>query len=633
MIGTAPGGLGDRGAGSLGVLDDSGPITIGSIHPTSGALAGVGSLMDDGAKMAVDDINKAGGIKSLDGRKLKLSSGDSQGKAEVGQSEAQRMIDDGAVALVGTYQSDVTQNVASVAERGRVPLVIDVAVDDKILDQGYKYSFRVQPNATSMGTSGAESLAAIGKGRRPDHPGGLPAHRGRLRRQRVRRLQGRRRPSGITDVKEITYPPTNFSDATTQVREAAAYKPDVIVGDRLLPRRGADRQGGRGAEARHQGSLRHRQRSLRRRLLPEPPAAGRRGVLSANYHYDAKSPKVQDIRKRFEQKYGKPMETASVLSYQAVEVVAAGLEKAKDADPEKLREAISGVKLDEPLLAFDGPITFDKTGQNENATVIVMQNQNKTVAQVYPEEFAPTKIQFPAGGATGRERPRPSSTVGGSTRRERGSRRDGQRLGRRSGLAGVYLVGGKDTGLVTQADGHRAAARWRLRPGLDRADPDLRGARHRQLRPGGDAHPGDVPRLRAVRQRRAPGLRRHPAGGADHVRAGHGVQHRCSPADHRRQPRRSAAGDARAVPAHRQRPADGVRRPPQDGRHPFPGSVQVLGAVVSYSRLLAFVGAVVVARPDARAPAYLARALHPRGGRQLPGRRSSSGSTSTGSTP
>ena len=57
------------------------------------------------------------------------------------------------------------------------------------------------------------------------------------------------------------------------------------------------------------------------------------------------------------------------------------------------------MKIDEPLLAFDGPITFDKTGQNENATVIVMQNLKNTISQVYPEEFAQTKIQFPAGEA------------------------------------------------------------------------------------------------------------------------------------------------------------------------------------------------------------------------------------------
>ena len=397
---TAAGALAACGSGSGSGSSDSGAITIGSIHPTSGDLAGVGSLMDDGAKMAVDDINKAGGIKALDGRKLKLSSGDSQGKAEVGQSEAQRMIDDGAVALVGTYQSDVTQNVASVAERGRVPLVIDVAVDDKILDQGYKYSFRVQPNATSMGTSGAESLAAIGK------DAGDPITRvaylhieGAFGDSVFNAFKAKASEQGITDIKEITYPPTNFSDATTQVREAAAYKPDVIVATGYFPDGVLIAKAVNELKPDIKGLYGIANGAFDDGSFPSAAGPAAQGVLSANYHYDAKSSKVQDIRKRFQQKYGKPMETASVLSYQAVEVVAAGLEKAKDADPEKVREGIAGVKLDEPLLAFDGPITFDKTGQNENATVIVMQNLKNTVEQVYPEEFAQTKIQFPAGEA------------------------------------------------------------------------------------------------------------------------------------------------------------------------------------------------------------------------------------------
>ena len=121
-------GADDSSSGSGG--SDGGDITIGSVHPLTGGLAGVGGLMNDGAKLAVEDINAAGGIKSQGGAKLKLAEGDSQGKAEVGQSEAQRLISDGAVALVGTYQSDVTQNVAAVAERAKVPLVIDVAVDE-----------------------------------------------------------------------------------------------------------------------------------------------------------------------------------------------------------------------------------------------------------------------------------------------------------------------------------------------------------------------------------------------------------------------------------------------------------------------------------------------------------------------
>src|SRR5664279_3623437 len=93
------------GANDSGNGSDGGEITIGSVHPLTGGLAGVGGLMNNGAQLAVADINAAGGIKSLDGAKLKLADGDSQGKAEVGQSEAQRLISAGAVALIGTYQS------------------------------------------------------------------------------------------------------------------------------------------------------------------------------------------------------------------------------------------------------------------------------------------------------------------------------------------------------------------------------------------------------------------------------------------------------------------------------------------------------------------------------------------------
>lgn len=393
------GGLAACG-GSDGGSSDSDTVTIGSIHPTSGPLAGVGGLMDDGAKLAVADINAAGGIKALDGAKLKLAGGDSQGKAEVGQSEAQRLIGDGAVALIGTYQSDVTQNVAAVAERGRVPFVIDVAVDDKILEQGYKYSFRVQPDATSMGTSGADSLVKIGQDKGTPIKTVAYLHiEGAFGDSVFDAFKKEAEAQGITTVKEITYPGTNFSDATTQVREAASIKPDVIVATGYFPdgvliakavsELGPDIQGlyGIANGAFDDGSF------------PGASGASGQNVLSANYHYDAKSDKVKDIRTRFQAKYGKPMETASILSYQAVEVIAAGLEKSGSDDPEKLREAISGLEIDEPLLAFDGPIAFDERGQNKNATVIVMQVQGDNVEQVFPQEVATKDLVFPAAPA------------------------------------------------------------------------------------------------------------------------------------------------------------------------------------------------------------------------------------------
>jgi branched-chain amino acid transport system substrate-binding protein len=387
-------GSGSSGGGSG---SGGGEITIGSVHPLTGALAGAGALMNDGAKLAVSDINAAGGIKSMKGAKLKLDSGDSQGTASVGQSEAQRLISDGAVALVGTYQSDVTQNVAAVSERSKVPLVIDVAVDDAILEQGYKYSFRIQPDATSMGTSGADSLIAMGQANNAPVKSVSYIHiEGSFGQSVFDAFKKEAESKGVKVAKEVTYPATNFTDATTQVREAAAANPDVIVAtgyypDSLLIAKAVEALHpnikalyGIANGAFDDGSF--------------PGDAGTAGqqVLSANYHYAATSQRVADIRKRFEAKYHKPMETSAVLSYQAVDVIAAGLEKSKSDDPTKLRDAISGISIAKPLLEFDGPITFDSKGQNENATVIVMQVKGKNVEQVFPVKFQTTKLIFPA---------------------------------------------------------------------------------------------------------------------------------------------------------------------------------------------------------------------------------------------
>lgn len=383
------------GSDSSGSGSD-GDIMIGSVHPLTGALAGVGALMNDGAKMAVADVNADGGIESLDGRKLTLGEGDSKGAADTGQSEAQRLISDGAVALVGTYQSDVTANVSAVAERSRVPLVIDVAVDDSILEQGYKNTFRIQPDATSMGTDGAEDLISLSEANgKPVESVSYIHIEGAFGQSVFDAFKKEAEAQGVEVLKEVTYPATNFTDATTQVREAASADPDVIVAtgyypDQLLVAQAVealnpdiDALYGVANGAFDDGSF--------------PGDAGKAGenVLSANYHYAATNDDVADIRKRFEEEYGKPMETASVLSYQAVMVIAQALEEAGSDDPQDVRDAIADIEVDNPLLAFDGPITFDETGQNENATVIVMQTQGGKVEQVFPKDFTTSEPVYP----------------------------------------------------------------------------------------------------------------------------------------------------------------------------------------------------------------------------------------------
>ena len=395
-LGMAACGTEDEGGGSASNPDE---IVIGSIHPLTGPLAGTGQLMDQGAQMAVKDINADGGIEALGGADLVLSSGDSKGEAETGQSEAQRLIDDGAVALVGTYQSDVTLNVASVAERSRVPFVIDVAVDDQILEQGYQNTFRIQPDATSMGQDGADRLVEIAEdsGEKVDSVAYIHEDSS-FGTSVFNAFEKQAETKGISVAKEVTYTATNFSDATTQVREAAAADPDVIVGTGYYPDQLLVAKAVKALSPDIQSLYGVANGAFDDENFPKDAAAAGDDVLSANYHYNATSDRTQEIRERFEQEYGAPMQTASVLSYQAVEVIAQALEEGGSADPGELRNAISEVSVDDPLLAFDGPIEFDETGQNTNATVVVMQVQDGSVEQVAPGEFETTKASYPAYG-------------------------------------------------------------------------------------------------------------------------------------------------------------------------------------------------------------------------------------------
>lgn len=382
------------GGASAGAGDT---IAIGAVHPLSGGLAGVGGMMNDGAALAVEDINESGGIQALDGAQLELRDGDSQGSAQTGQSEAQRLISEGAVALVGTYQSDVTENVASAAERADVPMVIDVAVDDKIMEQGYENIFRIQPNASSMGQAGAETLAAMGETAGVDVGKVAYLHiEGAFGTSVSEAFTEEAEAQGIEVVSTVSYPATNFSDATTQVKQALSADPDVVVVTGYYPDNVLVAEAVQALNPDILGVFGIASGAFDDSSFPADAGAAATNVLSANYHYAATSERSQDIRERFEEKYGRPMETAAMLSYQAVEVIAAGLEESGSADPEALRDAIANTSIEDPLLAFDGPIEFDETGENKNATVIVMQSQDGEIEQVFPEEFATAELIFPA---------------------------------------------------------------------------------------------------------------------------------------------------------------------------------------------------------------------------------------------
>jgi len=137
-------------------LAEEKPIEIGWINPMTGPVSATGDINYKGAQLAVDTINAGGGIKSLGGRKIALIVGDSEGKAQVGVSQTERLIRRGVVGLQGCYQSGVTYPATAVAERQKVPFLVSMAYAVPITKRGFKYTFR---SCTHSGLLGVDMLS------------------------------------------------------------------------------------------------------------------------------------------------------------------------------------------------------------------------------------------------------------------------------------------------------------------------------------------------------------------------------------------------------------------------------------------------------------------------------------------
>jgi branched-chain amino acid transport system substrate-binding protein len=118
-------------------------VKIGIVLPLTGAEAKFGEIEKRSFEMAVDEINKQGGIK---GEKIELIVEDDTGRPEVGRSVAEKLINkDKVVMLGGGYSSSVTYAVAGVAQQNRIPFLVNTGSADKITTSGWDYVFRLNP--------------------------------------------------------------------------------------------------------------------------------------------------------------------------------------------------------------------------------------------------------------------------------------------------------------------------------------------------------------------------------------------------------------------------------------------------------------------------------------------------------
>src|SRR5690348_6062260 len=116
-------------------------VNIGGLYPVTGSFAQIGQGCVNAAKLAVQMVNDAGGIKSLGGAKLNLIVSDVQSDPTVTRTETDRLISSYKPAAIhGAFASALTLIASEVAERARVPLLTGSSSDQLNKDRRYTFT-------------------------------------------------------------------------------------------------------------------------------------------------------------------------------------------------------------------------------------------------------------------------------------------------------------------------------------------------------------------------------------------------------------------------------------------------------------------------------------------------------------
>jgi branched-chain amino acid transport system substrate-binding protein len=138
------------------------PYKIGSEQPLSGAGAAGGKTALVGLEMAVDRINKMGGIN---GRPVEIVIADDESKPDVGRRKTEKLlVEDKVDAHVGGFLSNICLACMPVFEEAKVVNMISVCLDTTLTTtKCNRFSFRVHDYAPSQAVAFAPDLVKMGK--------------------------------------------------------------------------------------------------------------------------------------------------------------------------------------------------------------------------------------------------------------------------------------------------------------------------------------------------------------------------------------------------------------------------------------------------------------------------------------
>jgi branched-chain amino acid transport system substrate-binding protein len=379
------------------------PIKVGLIVPLSGPWARQGQVMRVGAEMAIEHINRAGGIHSMNGRPLELLVFDAGDSVERASNAAQRMVaeEPDLVGITGAYLSSFTLAVSEVTERAALPM-LTLSYSDLITNRGFDYIFQTSPTGVKQAENALPilmGLAETAAGKRPERIGFVMDSTAASVAFVKPIIEGNSlRDNGLSLVVHETFTPP-LSSASPLVQRVRAARPDLFL---LLPTAVSDAKLlleklnefglGNGRLPTISNGSAMGDPDLRSNVQVE----FLEGVMTIVANWGVRG--EEELTAEYIARSGEPWLTQNpICAYGHIWIIKTALESAGVADRRAVAEAIRRMDVtDGPARFFPGNrIRFDEYGRRIDAELLVVQWQDGVPKTVYPRTAAVAEPIWP----------------------------------------------------------------------------------------------------------------------------------------------------------------------------------------------------------------------------------------------
>jgi branched-chain amino acid transport system substrate-binding protein len=382
------------------------PIRIGASLSQSGAYAALSqNQVGRGYPLCVKHTNEKGGVL---GRKLELLLEDDQSQPATAARIYEKLITQDKVDLVlGPYGSPMTDAVADVAEKHRIPLVAAGTATTSFFKKGRKFIFMVHsPGEVYLeglidmaAKRGLKTVAVIHE----DTPFATTSARGAVEVTRKKGLEVvlvQAYPKGTADFTGIL---TKVRAANPDVLAAGTYFDDAVAITRQLkelnvnPKMYGVTIGG--ALPRFYEALGRNAEFLYANSPWEPELVTLRagGLIPVARQY----PGAREFVEAHHREYpGADLSYQTAAGYAGCQVLVEAVKRVGSLDRERIRDAI--LKLD--FNTVFGPFKVDPDGLQIAHKMLMLQWQDGKKIIVWPDELAPGKPRFPTPPWSQRQR-------------------------------------------------------------------------------------------------------------------------------------------------------------------------------------------------------------------------------------